>query len=373
MKDVNMLYKDRRANISLTGGPVILTLDTPLGVVELCCTYNGIIFNKGTLQEIKDVVNSQIEVLQSKENGVMTVISLPWVDSSKEGYYTNASPKTLRVPQGFGEGVLPSEIYIANPNTKDYIKLYMLHDLTNDTLALYDKEDDYLNVDKFSRFDKHFIYNIVGKKLKVYVNGADEFIELMENTIGGNWFMPFMNYAVNEDSIGKSITIHSADELDSITLISEKHEDKHHIYMGNNNYREFESIPDSFVLDNYVDGTIHYARKRDYLAVLLTNNKMIEYALVYNGTDTRFTTSHTRRDLTDKTGTPVDLRDYAYGKKLPTLKEAIDELIKNHRQHKLFAKEGCTISDINEIQKHKSKINRRGKFPTLSSIFGNKK
>ena len=126
--------------------------------------------------------------------------------------------------------------------------------------------------------------------------------------------------------------------------------------MGDNNYREFESIPDSFVIDNYIDGTIHYARKRDYLAVLMTKNKVIEYALVYNGTDTRFTGSHTRQELRDANGIPVDLRDFPFGRKLPTLKE------------------GYTSDTVKEIQKTKKAMAKgSSKFPTLMSMFGNKK
>lgn len=363
-------YKDRRTHVTLTGGPVILKLDTPLGEAEICCTYNGIIFNKEVPDDLKDVINSQIEILQSKENGTLTNISVPWVDEVKNGYYTNASPKTLRVPKGFGEGYV-SVIYIASPVKKEYIKLHML--VEGDCVILSEDEDMLECHEAFMSLTKNFIYETKGKKLNMKVADPAYFVDTLIDKIGGNWFMPFMNYTT-DDECTNAVVLHSADEIDTITLVSEKESDRHHIYMGDNNYREFESIPDSFVIDNHIDGTIHYARKRDYLAVLMTKNKVIEYALVYNGTDTRFTGSHTRQELRDANGIPVDLRDFSFGRKLPTLKEAIDELIKTHRKHKMFIKEGYTSDTIKEIQKTKKAMAKgSSKFPTLMSMFGNKK
>lgn len=354
-------YKDRRMHINLTGGPVIVQLDTPLGLAEVCCTYNGLLFNKETPDEIKDVINSQLEIVQEKNEGVFGVITLPWVDSSKDGYYTNASPKTLRIPKGFGEGYA-SLIYITSPMKKDYVKLYML---SHDNYVVLAKEEYDLvgEESSFSDISKKFVYDSTGKRLLVKAIDAEGLITELNQKVGGNWFMPFMNYATDE-AIDKAIVLDSADKIDSITIVSEADEDKHHIYMGDNNYREFESIPESYVLDNYVDGTIHYARKRDYIAVLMTKNNSIEYALVYNGTDTRFTSSHTRAELRECEGVHVELRDFSFGRKLPTLKEAIDELIKSHRKHKLHLK---------EVVATEKKMVRGKLFPTLQSVFGGKK
>ena len=355
-------YKDRRVHISLTGGPIILQLDTPLGEAEVCCTYNGLIFKRNVPQDIVDVINGQLEISQSRENGVLTVITLPWVDEVKEGYYTNASPKTLRVPKGFGE-CYASTIYVVNPTKKDYVKLFMLN--YNEHIFLSD--DETLQLDEnFSELNKSFIYEAKGKRLLMRVEDTEKFVDTMIEKVGGNWFMPFINYATDDDS-SRAVVIRSADEIDTITIVTEEDKDKYHIYMGDNNYREFESLPDSFITDTYVDGTVHYARKRDYLAVLLSKNNNIEYALVYNATETRFTGSHTRQELRDAEGIPVDLRDFSFGRKLPTLKEAIDELIKTHRKHKIFMTEGHDTSDIK-----KSQFNRK-KFMPLASMFGRKK
>lgn len=351
-------YKDRRTHVTLTGGPVILKLDTPLGEAEICCTYNGIIFNKEVPDDLKDVINSQIEVLQSKENGTLTNISVPWVDEVKNGYYTNASPKTLRVPKGFGEGYI-SKVYIASPIKRDYIKLYMTQ--SDDCLILAETLSGTELPESCYRIEeKRFVYDTIGKVLRVKVCDEMNTFGNILDTIGGNWFMPFTNYA-NDVPLADAIILESADRLDSITIITEEANDRHHIYMGDNNYREFESIPDSFILNDYVDGVIHYAKKRDYLAVLLSKNNNIEYALVYNGTDTRFTSSHTREEIRKHGDTLVELRDFSFSKKLPSLKEAIDELIKTHRKHKLEIK-----NEVKQI-KHENKMS---KFPTLKSIFG---
>lgn len=351
-------YKDRRAHITLTGGPIIVKMDTPLGVAEVCCTYNGLVFGESVEQEIRDVIIGQLDIESAKENGVLSVISLPWVEETKEGYYTNASPKTLRIPSGFGEGYV-SEVYIASPIKRDYIKLYMTQSedclILAETLSGTELPESCYHIE-----EKRFVYDTIGKVLRVKVcDEMNTFGNILE-TIGGNWFMPFMNYA-HDVPLADAIILESADKLDSITIITEEANDRYHIYMGDNNYREFESIPDSFILNNYVDGVIHYAKKRDYLAVLLSKNNNIEYALVYNGTDTRFTSSHTREEIRKHGDTPVELRDFSFGKKLPSLKEAIDELIKTHRTHKLGIK-----NEVKQI-KHENKMS---KFPTLKSIFG---
>lgn len=354
-------YKDRRVHINLTGGPVIVQMDTPLGIAEVCCTYNGLIFNKEVSEEIRDVINSQLEICQEKTEGVLGVITLPWVESSKEGYYTNASPKTLRIPKGFGEGYA-SEVYIASPIKRDYVKLFML---SHEDYIVLTTEEFTLTLDEnaFSEITKKFVYDSTGKRLVVKSLNVDEFMNELTRVVGGNWFMPFMNYAVDVE-IGNAIHLESADKLDTISIVSEAEEDKHHIYMGDNNYREFESIPESYILDNHVDGTIHYARKRDYIAVLMTKNNAIEYALVYNGTDTRFTSSHTRMEVREHGDAHVELRDFSFGRKLPSLKEAIDELIKTHRKHKL---------QLKEVVVKEKKMARGKMFPTLQSIFGSKK
>ena len=275
-------YKDRRMHILLNGGPVIITIDSPLGTVEVCCTYNGLIFESSTPQEIRDVILGQLIIESSKNDGVLSVISLPWVENTKEGYYTNASPKTLRVPKGFGEGYT-STIYIASPVKKDYIKLFMIHH--EDYIILAENEYDFtMDECKFTLTEKKFVYDTVGKILKVKGCADSYVLQNMMNRVGGNWFMPFMNYAKDVPLAG-AIVLDSANKVDKITIVTEEDSDKHHIYMGDNNYREFESIPDTFILNDFVDGIIHYAKKRDYLAVLLSKDNKIEYGLVYNGTD----------------------------------------------------------------------------------------
>lgn len=353
-------YKDRRAHIILTGGPIIVKMDTPLGVAEVCCTYNGLLFDTSVEQDIRDVIMGQLNIESSKDNGVLSNISLPWVEEIKEGYYTNASPKTLRIPSGFGEDYV-AEVYIASPIKKDYLKLYMTQH--EDTIVLAESVHGIsLPISCFHTEEKRFVYDTIGKSLKVKVCDEMNTLSNIIETVGGNWFMPFMNYA-KDIPLANTIILESADKVDTITIVTEEDNDKHHIYMGNNNYREFESIPDSFILNDYVDGVIHYAKKRDYLAVLLSKDNVIEYALVYNGTDTRFTSSHTREEIRKHGETPIELRDFSFGRKLPSLKEAIDEVIKSHRKHKLGIK-----NEAKQI-KHETKMS---KFPSLRSIFGKK-
>ena len=354
-------YKDRRMNINLNGGPIIATLDSPLGTVEVCCTYNGLIFNDEMPQEIKDVIMGQLIKESEKDNGVLSCISLPWVEEVKEGYYTNASPKTLRVPKGFGEGYA-SVVYIASPIKKEYVKLYMISH--EDYIVLTENEYDFtMDESEFTIIEKRFVYDTIGKVLRVAGRTGSHIVDTLINEVGGNWFMPFMNYA-NDIPLADAIVLESADKVDKITIVTEEDNDKHHIYMGDNNYREFESIPDSFILNDFVDGVIHYAKKRDYLAVLISKDNAIEYALVYNGTDVRFTASHTREEVRKHGDAHIELRDFSFGKKLPSLKEAIDELIKTHRKHKLGLK-----NEAKQI-KHETRV---GKFPTLASIFGKNK
>ena len=369
-------YKDRRHNIDVTGGPSIIQLDAPIGAIEVVATFKGLIF-KEQHHDLKDIVLEQAVTVMNDDNTVLRRVSLPWVESHTTGFYAMPSNTTMRIPRGFGEGY-PSKVTIVNPYKKLYEDVSMEFDPESNVLTL--DTDAHISTEK-SIYDLYFVYDTDVKRLKINAPGGKLFADFMNTAVGSTWFLPFLHYTTNVEE--HKITVGWRE--DAVVVISEHEKDKHHIYVGHkNNYREFEAVDARMLLKHNVDGNVHYARKNDFIAALVSDKdtKIPKTVVVVNGGDERITAHYSKKEvIVHGMSTVLTLIDAPFGRPMPTVKDVIDMVVKAHGESEGVLHDYMSMSmdcnaeagDENEYFASKEESKDKFKnFPSLKALFGGK-